>query len=1209
MTTHCFRLSRRLAVALTSLGVALLTGGAALRSVPAWAATSVPSLAISQVPLTTVQAVHPQVLFALGNSQSMDGDLSGAILTGSGALSSALTSLNGSSSPASYSVPNGFTPPVNPGSNGTAPITVSSNGTLRDNSASRLNVAKAGINAIIDQYMPSTDFALMDYSATASAADNTWVYYMSPNGGFTFSKTAPTNGSRFVTNPCFNYTSGSTTVKSNCTAIDALYSKSNGGSISADPFMLVSASSDDPNINDVLYTGSSEASVFDTFNGPRPASPFPPNFSLGNYNNGSISVSYSQSAPNVGGFATNPTNAGYVPFSTQVIYAQRGFGYSSTASATKGHLVVDMTSAGNASNPPTQSSIVTAEAAFSASLAAETNQSGSAEIKALAVQSPLAGLLASAQTELAGDLGSGASSCLPTQYVVLITDGLPTQDLGNKLWPPLGSASASGYGVTASFNADGSLASTNDQALTDTIGKIKALNSAGVKTYVIGLGAGVDPSQNAAAANTLAAMAVAGGTGSYFPATSPQALTSDLSSILTQVLAGTASASAVAVNSHVLNANTQVYQATYTSSTPPYQDWTGDLAQFPIDPTTGQTSGTSTWDAQTKLDSQGSRSIATLNPATGKGVGFVWNQLSAAMQAQLQPADSLGSQRLSYLRGMTSLEQRNGGSFRNRSHLLGDIVDGAPVFVGAPAGPWGDPSYASFVSAQANRAPMVYAGANDGMLHGFNAATGSEAMAFVPAGVFGNLSNLSNPLYNNHHLFYVDGAPQAFDALLNENGATAWHTLLVGGEGAGGNSIYALDVTNPASYSSDTAVASDVLWEFTDADMGLSFSVPTVARSAAVSLTDPSSGVATQGFAVLFGNGYNSASGHPIFYAVDASSGALLRKIDLCAAVTSACNPALANGLSSISAANSNGVAGAAADMAYAGDLQGNLWAINLSSANPANWTVSLLFTARDPSGKPQPITTAPALSLNPNFPSSPGLMAFVGTGQLLTVGDLSTSQTQSVYGVWDNTLALGNYTAGKPVMPYARGNLAVQTVGLLSAAQSGLNQSVLTSSNNPVNLGYSNQASTDANGNPLSVPPQQGWYFDLTPLGSGSRSVTALQLENGGVVLTTYAPSTSPCAVGGTSFLLDVNFATGGPFSTPQIGLSGGISVGAGNAVNGQNPTGVAIGSVYSASPTALNSAFPGGSQNETGQSSGQIQHTTIGTSSFRQVGWWQLQ
>jgi type IV pilus assembly protein PilY1 len=256
---------------------------------------------------------------------------------------------------------------------------------------------------------------------------------------------------------------------------------------------------------------------------------------------------------------------------------------------------------------------------------------------------------------------------------------------------------------------------------------------------------------------------------------------------------------------------------------------------------------------------------------------------------------------------------------------------------------------------------------------------------------------------------------------------------------------------------------------------------------------------------------------------------------------------------------------------------------------------------------------TAPALSLNPNFPSNPGLMAFVGTGQLLTMSDLSTTQTQSVYGVWDNSLALGNYTASRPVMPYTRGNLAVQTVTPLTAAQSGLNQTVLTSTNNPVNLGYSNEATTDTNGNPVNVPPQQGWYFDLAPLGNGSRSVTALQLENGGVVLTTYAPSTSPCSVGGTSFLLDVNFATGGPFSTPQIGLSGGISVGAGNTVKinnkDQNPTGIAIGSVYSASPTALNSAFPGGSQNETGQSSGLIQHTTIGTSSFRQVGWWQLQ
>ena len=56
---------------------------------------------------------------------------------------------------------------------------------------------------------------------------------------------------------------------------------------------------------------------------------------------------------------------------------------------------------------------------------------------------------------------------------MLVTDGLPTMDLSGHSWPPLGSTSASpypnGYGITATFNGDGSLGSTNDQALTDVI--------------------------------------------------------------------------------------------------------------------------------------------------------------------------------------------------------------------------------------------------------------------------------------------------------------------------------------------------------------------------------------------------------------------------------------------------------------------------------------------------------------------------------------------------------------------------------------------------------------------------------------------------------------------------------------------------------------------------------------------------------------------
>lgn len=122
----------------------LLSASVSLYAVP---------LAIPQIPLIIASPVHPQVLILLSNSQSMDGNLSGAIMTGSGSLSTSLSSLYNSSSPVNYTVPAGFTPPVQgPDANGLAPYTVVQGGNKVDNSASRLNVAKAGIKAIIENY-------------------------------------------------------------------------------------------------------------------------------------------------------------------------------------------------------------------------------------------------------------------------------------------------------------------------------------------------------------------------------------------------------------------------------------------------------------------------------------------------------------------------------------------------------------------------------------------------------------------------------------------------------------------------------------------------------------------------------------------------------------------------------------------------------------------------------------------------------------------------------------------------------------------------------------------------------------------------------------------------------------------------------------------------------------------------------------------------
>ncbi len=1113
--------TRYIALVMLTLGVNLFYGGA----IPLARATS--SLPISQVPLTMSTPQHAQVLIAIGNSQSMDGDLSGAIMTGSGALSSALASLANSSSPVNYTVPAGFTPPVQAANSaGQAPYTVNQSGILLDNGASRLNVAKQGVQAILQAYMQDTDFALEEYSTSGTSRYTTWVYYMSPQTGpFTFTNTY---SAAVVNNPCANYTTASSSVKSYCTSMVNLY----GASALSEAYMQIGATSDAPNINDVLYAGGLSG-LFVTYNGPNPSSPYPPNFTLSNYNNGSIYVSYNSSAPNNGGFGTSPTNAGYVPYSPQVMYAQRGFGYYvQTVNAGTGTMLVPMTTAGT---NPTASSVSTAIANFTSSLQPETDNSSSGEIKALAYQSPLAGLLSKAKNYLV-NLPSSSSSCAPQKYVVLISDGLPTMDLQGLAWPPLGSAAAAGYNVTASFNTNGSLNTTNDQALTDTINTIAALKTAGIKTYIVGLGAGVNATLNPAAANTLTAMAMAGGTSNFYAATSPSALVSDLNSILVAIQNGSFSTSASAVNSTIINSGSVTYQATFTASDTLYQDWTGNLiASSPL-------TQTPLWSAQKQLDilAAGSgwannRYIATWTPAlngsAGAAVPFEWSNISAAQQTELQPGDNLGQSRLNYLRGDTSQEQRNGGAFRNRTHLLGDIVDSQPLYIGAPNGTYFTSSYFNFETSEANRTPVIYVGANDGMLHAFNANNGNEMFAFVPNAVFANLINLTAPLYNQSHQFFVDGSPNTGDVQFS--GGT-WHTVLVGGENAGGNSIYALDVTNPQLLTSEALVASHVLWEFTDGDMGLSYSQPQIAPIAQTATNGVT--VPPMKSAVFFGNGYNSPNNNAVLYALNPQTGAVISKINLCTAVAGACNATIPEGLSTVAVANSDGLLGMPITTVYAGDLQGNLWAIDVSSSAASQWSARLLFSAQI-GGVPQPITTPPVVTLNPNYPRSPGLFVMFGTGQLLTASDLTNTQTQTAYGIWDDPAASN---------PITLANLVPQTLTPATVTTpAGVSQSVLTDTTTTIN--WANQ---------------MGWYDNFPT--SGQRLIVNPLVSDSSFVASLNTPPAS-CNAPFTSITLDINYQNGGaalfsPFAQDITAAS--------NTTLPANIVGLTFGPGYQTSP-----------------------------------------
>jgi type IV pilus assembly protein PilY1 len=1178
--------------ALATLAV-IIAAGSTSRTVHS-AATVTPT-SVSQLPLTIAIPAHPQIVIAIGNSQSMDGDLSGAIMTGSGALDPSLNLLQNTASPVNFTIPAGFTPPMAPGSGVTAPYTVSSGGVQYDNSASRLNVAKAGIQAMLSTFIPNADFALLQYDTYGWGLYTTWLYEMSPTtSGFVFTN-SPLPGNRYVANPCYNYpTVAGTPAYDDCAAMDT--SGQVSGSMANSQYMQISASSDDPLINDVLYAPGYFAPLCLVYGGPTPASPYT-GYTLQDYVNNPNNVleSYYNSSNGPCATETGPTNAGYVPYTPQTMYIERGFGYYGSQSASDATTLVGMTSAGSS---PSATTVANALAKFAPFLAPETNNSGSQEIKATAVQSAVPGLLAGAGAYYKNANPPSSNGCSASRYVILMTDGLPTLDLNGGSWPPPGTTSATEWNMTVAFNADGSLntAGTNDQAVLDTISQLNALQAQGINTYVIGLGAGVNPAVNPTAAQVLTAMAIAGGTGNYFAANSPTALTGDLQVILAKILAATQSTASTAVNSTGLHNGATAYLAQFTTSDT-YQDWTGNLLAYPINPSTGQVAtapGDAVWSARTQLDAVSwdtGRLIATWDPVAQQGTPFRWNPalapegISATTNLGIALSgftpDNNGQDVLQFIRGSSAQEQRNGGQFRNRTHKLGDIVSSAPLYIGPPSGFTQTASYFSFATTYANRSPVIYVGADDGMLHAFDAATGNERWAYVPNGVFNSLIRLVNPYYNQAHRFFVNGSPQAADVQFADN---SWHTVLVGSEGAGGSTLFGLDVTAPDAVTTESQVAQSVLWEFSDPDMGLTFSQPGFASTNTTSTVG--------GWLVFAGNGYNSPNQKPVLYGINPQTGAMVAKVDLCASIPTACNMAVANGLSSVIVVNSYGQVSAAANTVYAGDLQGNLWRVDISNSNPAQWVVSVAYQARDPGGNAQPITVQPAVALNPEFPRLLGTMVYFGTGQLLGIGDLATTQTQTIYGVFD--APTGSATplgfAGIPT----RTNLVAQV--LANDTVDGI----------PVR--------TIPTVSTVTLPsPNRGWYVDLS-LASGERDITNPEVESGGaLVLTTYQPNTSPCTGGGNAWLMVLNLSTGGSFPLPELDVNGdGVINKSDVPASGNDPVGMYMGSVYASTPTLL----PNGGGGNTGigtQKLTSLSNGTIGSIGDRgpgkqRISWWEV-
>ena len=740
------------------------------------------SLAAGLMPAdAAAPAAAPQVLLAITNSESMDGTTAGAIMVGSGSLGSGFSSLSTSSSPTNYVIPSGFTPPLNAGSGGSAPWTVGcDSGHQCDNGPSRMNMTKAAITQVLASYGSTLNFGLYTYSTSSLSLYNTWVYYMSPSGGpFTFTNTP---SATTVANPCYGYTSASSSVKSSCGQVAGQYG---GGVLNGNAYINIGASSDAALINDVLYAGGGLPADFLTYGTVSPANPYTYyplsqyTTNIGGYSEGYSSTSYG------GSWSTTPTNAGYVPFSPQVLYSARGFGYGAAQSATTGNAMVAM------STDPTSS-------LFTNALLPETNDTSSSEIKSSAGQSAIYALMNGAKNYLTG---LTKASC-QTQYVVMLTDGLPTLDHLGHAWPPIGTTTAIAYGLTVTYNADGSFASSNSLAVTDAINAITALNTAGIKTFVIGLGAGVDPTNNPEASKLLKAMAIAGGTTNAYPANDSASLSSAFLSIVDIIYRSTAVAAPVAPIS-VAGGTSFEYQLT-SISTP----GSGHVDAYAV-AASGAAAATSSWDAGdathmsttlrgTALKTTSTTgSIVALGSVDAAAFGLTATtcvpNVTTIVSYTIDPSYAGGPTGCSYLAGRQSGWPLGVFSTQDTGAFMGPPGSAQLASVYS--------TYAAYARGLASRTPSLLFTNSDGFLYSVNAATGLLQWGWTSRGILAKLQNYSTFASSGA----TDGAFTVVDAM---NSGGTWGTYVVGSLQSGAEHFsLALDSTGaPSSVVYDSTI-------------------------------------------------------------------------------------------------------------------------------------------------------------------------------------------------------------------------------------------------------------------------------------------------------------------------------------------------------------------------------------------------------------------
>lgn len=667
------------------------------------------------------------------------------------------------------------------------------------------------------------------------------------------------------------------------------------------------------------------------------------------------------------------------------------------------------------------------------------------------------------------------------------------------------------------------------------------------------------------------------GFGKYFSASNPSILKSNLDDALSTIKSSVGSGAAAATSAQALTTNTQNFS--YVAS---YQTvyWFGNLEARTVDALTATTSPAASWcvsdvlgDLSTgatacsgKLKTQvgaasDTRNIYLRDAAATNGLrSFTYANLTSTEKGYFEPcspaapltalsqcglfnastlAGTTPQSMVNYLRGQYGQELESSSnviqSYRSRRSAFGDAVGSQPVYQGAPTGRYNDAGYSTFVTTAtgSNFPETVYIGANDGMLHAFDANTGVERWAYIPTQMLPKMRLLADDVYSasGQHRFFVNAAPLVADVCFNPcaSDGSDWHTILVGGYGAGGKGYFALDITDPTDPIG--------LWEFgtnNDADVGNSYATPIITKRP------------DGRWVVLVSSGYQnnsgSGSGTGVLFSLDPETGTVLTKIS-----NNSGSVASPSGLSAIEAFITDAVTDNTTNDVYGGDLDGNLWRFRLTVGSESVVKIAQLA---DTAGVAQPITTKPVLTTLDDAARSRYII--VGTGKLLQVPDLTDTQSHSVYAFKEGYDAACSpiaacVTAVKGLVTDSSGNRG--SVSVVPSTGATVGHCGLTNATSPplpggCPNGARNQLTgvtmvpdgQDSKGRdlrksssttiaPTKTPVVTGCYANLPEV--GERVNINPVLENGKVLAVSNVPESTVCSTGGRSFANYLDYKT----------------------------------------------------------------------------------